>query len=187
MIFSAADFTGYHLGTIPVSYPPKNIYTQALQVLHENIGAIALEMQRELFYNEAGLPYVTFQARRGTDEDPRNPEVLTLRATNWLVVLGDELHVFRDFEFKATFHQVHSTPQHELLEDNSTLLEQDLTAELHGTPLENDFAPGGRGLWSLRAEINPGEASPFEYQEQENVSPGFVPIAGYLEDDTLPE
>jgi hypothetical protein len=40
---------------------------------------------------------------RGTKEEPEDDRTLIVRPTNWLVILWDEIHLFRDPEFRSTF------------------------------------------------------------------------------------
>ena len=103
MIFSAKDFNVYHLGSIPVSYPPKGINTHAILVTAENIGALSLEFRVGLIYDKDGTPYFKIRAERGNDEEPESPATLSIYADDWLIVLWDELHVFQDVEFRNTF------------------------------------------------------------------------------------
>lgn len=125
MALTAEDFDAvHHLGALPVSYPPRDINTEAIQVLPENIGALTVEFHEDLRYEENGRPYFIFVADRTTDEDPdKPPAVLRVCLDYWIVVLWGQLHVFRDFEFKSTFNVKHSGPQHQLSVDDSAMSE----------------------------------------------------------------
>jgi hypothetical protein len=114
----------YHLGALSVSYPPRDINTAALQVTPENIGALSVEFHEDLRYEEAGpgRPYFMFRAERANDEEPdRNAVALRVCLGYWIVVLWDQLHVFRDFEFKSTFTINSPGPQHQLPVDGSAM------------------------------------------------------------------
>jgi hypothetical protein len=110
MIFAAKDFNVYHLGMIPVNYPPRSINTYAIQVTSENIGALSLELQVGLRYDGDGVPYVKFAAERGTVEQPDTPDGLHVYVDDWIVVLWDQLYVFQDTEFRNTFHHSVAEP-----------------------------------------------------------------------------
>lgn len=89
-----------HLGAVPVSYEPKKINTIAIQATPENIGALSVEVESELFY-DASRPYFGMRVERESGD-----RALTVRLGDWLVVLWDSYYVFRDREFINTF-EVH--------------------------------------------------------------------------------
>ena len=97
------EFNIYSLGAEAVSYHLKNIHTLALQVTPENIGILCLELETELIYTAEGEPYIVIYVARGTKEEPEQDRNLVVRPTNWLVILWDEIHLFRDKEFRSTF------------------------------------------------------------------------------------
>lgn len=172
MILSANDFTGYHLGTVLVAYSPKGIKTEAVQVTAENVGALSLELDEELRYYDTGEPFIQFRAQRGTDDEPKTPAVVTLRVTDWLVCIGDELRMFRDFEFKRTFAIIQRNA-HELSVDHSSAEATGFTTAVEPNELydnviapvsSGDFAPGGPGL------LVPG-TDPGKFVYDENIRP----------------
>lgn len=105
MIFGTKDVNLSHLDPIQVSYAPKGIITEAIEVRDENIGKLALEFETELRYYDTGLTWFTFMADRDA-EPPLNSRKLLINVGFWIVVLWGELHVFRDKEFQSTFVQV---------------------------------------------------------------------------------
>jgi hypothetical protein len=162
MVVSAQDLGLYHLGMVQVSYPPKKIETMAIQATPENIGALSLELDVELLYDEMGNPYIAFKAERGTDEKPEEPMPVQVRVSYWIVVLWDELHIYRDVEFKNTFRINFANPQHELSVDRSSVPELEKRAdevlreelEYREADVRQNFftPPGGAGNDTLPAE-----------------------------------
>lgn len=107
-VFDAQTLNLSHLNPAKVSYDPQDIHTEAIQVTPENIGKLSLEFMEELFYDDlnGGRPYFVFSAKRFDAEEPNEqvmPTELTVRLTDWIVPLWDELHVFRDVIFQHTF------------------------------------------------------------------------------------
>lgn len=102
MIFNAENFDIFRLGAVAVSYAPKNINTGALLVTDENVGALSLELETELRYNTEGEPFFNFQAAR-VREDNVGQRVLTVYTGDWLVILWNEIRIFRQEEFEKTF------------------------------------------------------------------------------------
>jgi hypothetical protein len=102
--FFAKDINLFHFEMRDCSYPPKDIHTMALEVTVENIGALSLEFETELMYH-AGMPFFPVSlARKPKGEDKEGSvRPRQIRLGDWLVVLWDEIHVFRDTEFKYTF------------------------------------------------------------------------------------
>jgi hypothetical protein len=123
-IFSAQTLSLNHLNPVKVSYEPKKIHTEAIQATIENIGKLSLEFEEELFYDPHGDPYFCFTAARGLDDLATEPAELYVRLGNWILPLRDELHVFSDIIFQHTF------------------------------TVTNDFAPGGRGTWTVNTPMN---------------------------------
>lgn len=114
MILTVQDFNAWELGGVSVRYSPRAITTQALQVTPENIGALSIELRTDLRYNEQGFPYLSIKvARESAEFAEEKTRIYAVRIGDWLVVLWDELHVFRDYEFKNTF---------QLNEDNSSFV-----------------------------------------------------------------
>jgi hypothetical protein len=97
------EFNIYSLGAEAVSYHLKDIHTLALQVTEKNIGILCLELETELIYTADGAPYLNVYVARGSKENPENDRGLIVRPTDWLVILWDEIHLFRDPEFRSTF------------------------------------------------------------------------------------
>jgi len=97
------EFSIYALGAEAVSYNLKDIHTLAMQVTREKIGGLALEFETELIYSGEGEPYLNIYVARGTKEEPENDRNLIVRPGDWFVILWDEIHLFRDKEFRSTF------------------------------------------------------------------------------------
>lgn len=105
-VFDAQSLDLSHLNPDIVSYEPKAIRTEALQVTLENIGKLSLEFEEELFYDVNGRPYFMFSAKRfdaGEPDGQQPPSELCVRLTDWIIPLWDEIHIFRDGIFKHTF------------------------------------------------------------------------------------
>jgi hypothetical protein len=105
-VFDAQSLNLSHLNPVHVSYDPKDIHTEAIQVDERNIGKLSLEFEEELFYDSEGRPYFVFSAKRFDDDEldgQKAPHELFVRLTDWLVPLRDELHVFRHGTFVTTF------------------------------------------------------------------------------------
>lgn len=102
MILKAVDFNAHHLGTVSVRYAPQDLVTEALQVTAENIGSLSVELQTDLWY-EDDHPYIKIKAERVDDSSDPDHVTLRIRVNDWIVVLWDEIHVFKDFDFKTTF------------------------------------------------------------------------------------
>ena len=103
--FNAESLNLAHLSPIRVSYEPKNIRTEAIQVGIENIGKLSLEFEAEMFHDSQGRPYFVFLAERlqsSLDTIDGSSE-LYVRLTDWIVPLRGELHVMRDVIFQSTF------------------------------------------------------------------------------------
>lgn len=104
-VLNAESLNLSHLNPRQISYEPKNIHTEAIQVTPENIGKLSLEFEQELVYDNQGRPYFFFSAQRfdsGLDVLDGSTE-LFVRMTDWIVPLRGELHVFRDDVFQNTF------------------------------------------------------------------------------------
>lgn len=91
-----------HLGPELVSYEPKSIHTEALQVTLENIGKLSLEFEAEVEYAPNGFPFLHVKVSRD-DEGIDDPRYVYFRLTDWIVPLRGEIHVFRDNMFRSTF------------------------------------------------------------------------------------
>lgn len=109
----------YLPGLESVSYPPKKINTVALKVTPENIGALSLEFEAELCYFNNGVPFFDTEVGRGTEAAPKPVRRLQIRPGDWIVILWDEYHLFRENEFNNTFH-LNAVPSHELSVDHSS-------------------------------------------------------------------
>lgn len=101
-IIGVEDFNIYTLGAEAVSYHLKDIHTLALQATRENIGILALELAVELLY-DGNDAYFRIRVERGTDENPEAARMLAVHPNDWLVILWDEIHLYRDYEFRNTF------------------------------------------------------------------------------------
>jgi hypothetical protein len=97
------EFNIYMLGAEAVSYHLKDIHTLALQVTREKIGGLSLELEVELTYGVEGEPRLSFWAARGTKNEPENDRNIIVQPGDWLVVLWDEIHKFKDEDFRSTF------------------------------------------------------------------------------------
>lgn len=97
------EFNIYSLGAEAVSYHLKNIHTLALQVTREKIGGLSLELEVELTYGIEGEPRLSFWAARGTKNEPENDRNIIVQPGDWLVILWDEIHMFKDEDFRSTF------------------------------------------------------------------------------------
>lgn len=107
MIFNAENFDIFRLGGVAVSYPPKQINTLALLVAPEKIGALSLELEGELKYGPDGEPYFTFTAERDAGDGMATTVQLTVYEDDWIVVLWNELRIFRQEDFEQTFQVDH--------------------------------------------------------------------------------
>ena len=107
MIFNAENFHIFRLGAVPVSYPPKYINTVALLVTPENIGALSLELEGELRYNVEAEPYFKTWVSRKSAEVEGGSVCLTVYEGDWLVILWNEIRIFRQEEFEKTFQVDH--------------------------------------------------------------------------------
>lgn len=134
-------------GMVQVTYSPKNIGTFALQVTRENIGALSIEFESELKYDAAGTSYFQIDVGRRSEIDPDDFVRIGIQPGDWLVILWDEYRLFRDYEFKHTF-RMNSDTSHEPLVDHGSLPKMEELENRDIEASENDFAPGGRGLWA---------------------------------------
>lgn len=98
---SVSGFNIYALGAEPISYHLRAIHTMALQVTEENIGILALEFETELTYCPEGDVSLKVWVER--TEAAVGARILEFYPTDWIVVLWDEFHLFRDKEFQHTF------------------------------------------------------------------------------------
>lgn len=119
MGFFAKDINLFHFDMQDVSYPPKDIHTMALEITPENIGALSLEFDSELMYHhDSGMPFfVVSLARAPKDKEETKPRIRQIRLGDWLIVLWDEIHVFRDTEFKYTFRMNTPAPHARMYSD----------------------------------------------------------------------
>lgn len=84
------------------NYGPKGIYAPAALVTEDNIGQIALQFERDVLYpfpNGSGIPYIRIMASRTTDE----PIELNIAPGFWIVLIWNEIHIFKDGLFQKTF------------------------------------------------------------------------------------
>jgi hypothetical protein len=106
MIYDAQSLILGHLNPVRATYIPKDIQVQAIEVSRENIGKLALEFDAEMFYNESGLPYFNFKAKRFNEEAPNGQETprnLQVRLGVFIVALWGELHIYQSVDFANTF------------------------------------------------------------------------------------
>lgn len=110
----------YLPGMESVSYPPKKINTVAVKVTPENIGALSIEFESELLYDQrTGQPHFYADFERLIDNDQKTWATVEIRLGDWLVVLWDQYRVFRENEFAHTF-RLNAVPSHELSVDHSS-------------------------------------------------------------------
>lgn len=107
MIFNAENFDIFRMGSIAVSYSPKHINTVAALVTPENIGAMSLEFESELYYNSDGEPYFKAKVSRKHSSIADFSRELTIYEGDWLVILWNEIRIFRQEEFEKTFQVDH--------------------------------------------------------------------------------
>lgn len=101
-IFKIEDLELNHLVTSTYIYPPKNIRVEAIQITPENIGALALEFEAELYYNQESGASFSATVERKT-ESGKGFALLPFRSGFWLVPLRDEIHLIDDYTFECTF------------------------------------------------------------------------------------
>jgi hypothetical protein len=109
MIFNAENFDIFRLGSVAVSYAPKNINTVALLVSPENIGALSLEFESELKYDREGAPFFGVSVARETEGDPERCASIMVEEGDWIVILWNEIRIFHQEEFEHTFQIDHVT------------------------------------------------------------------------------
>lgn len=106
-VFDAQSLDLSHLNPVKVSYEPKAIRSEAIQVTPENIGKLSLEFEEELYHDgSSGLPYFAISVKRFDLREPdgqKAPRHLYVRVTDWIVSLWDEIHVFRNNVMLNTF------------------------------------------------------------------------------------
>jgi hypothetical protein len=131
------------------SYGPKSIYAPAALVTEDNIGQIALQLERDVLYPfesmpGAGAPFIKFMALRHTEE----PIELTIYPGCWIVLIWDEIHIFKDGLFQKTFHfdveDEKALEENELSEQSKQLLHPDATQIMpsYGDVLEKEQTQG---------------------------------------------
>jgi hypothetical protein len=86
---------------VMAGYGPKNIHAVAALVTEDNIGQMALEFELDVQYLDETFvrPYFKFLADRTADE----PIELTVQPEFWIVLLWEEIHIFKDGLFQKTF------------------------------------------------------------------------------------
>lgn len=122
-----------HFNTAMAGYGPKNIYAEAVLVTTENIGKLALEFELDLRYmgnHGLGTPFFTFLAKRELED----PIELTVLPNFWIIMLWDEIHIFRDDLFNKTFEVTPAAPKDksdlDAEERQAALEEENLSPEL---------------------------------------------------------
>lgn len=136
--FNAEDVNLIHLDPELVSYEPKGVHTEALQVSPENIGKLALEFETEVLYDHnSGLPFLSIRAGRQTEDNLDASKQLFFRLSDWIVPLWGEIHVFRDVVFRNTF--TFDNPNVAEVQAKNSQLSKDVT---WGQKIPWDAAPG---------------------------------------------
>lgn len=142
MLFNAASVNLSHFDCVIAHYDPKDIHAQAIQATEENIGQLALEFELDLILSrndghQKGY-FFSFNAERGVGTDPEPARCTQVFVTNWIVALWGELHVYTDDLFHKTFRIEFPVEEVKLIGE----------ASINGPWAENDFGPGGRGLFN---------------------------------------
>lgn len=126
-------------------YAPKHLELEVLHVNIENIGALALEFDAELFVGVRAQEYfINFSAHRFSEEEGTRSvqsHNLTLHTSDWLVALRSELHVFTHEVFSHMF-----SSHGELSRPFSTDPAMTQMFELDPAPIESDAEWGGYKL-----------------------------------------
>jgi len=98
--------TPIHLVRLPcqqVVYVPQNLQTIAIQVTRETIGAMAIEFGCEVGSAHPNYRWLAALLQRYNVKRESGFVERTLNLGDWLVVLEDEVHVFPEDVFGATF------------------------------------------------------------------------------------
>jgi hypothetical protein len=130
-----------HHDPIMAGYGPKNIYAQAVLVTLDNIGKLALDFELDLRYL-GGKPCFRFLAKRELDD----PIELMVFPGYWIIMLWDEIHIFRDDLFRKTFEIESKDP--EMVTLNDELKKTDWSS---GPVLKSQLVEKARaaGDWSI--------------------------------------
>jgi hypothetical protein len=97
----ASDIDLSNFNPIMADYGPKNVHAPSVLVTEDNIGQIALEFELDVQYLDVTFvrPYIKFYADRTADD----PIELMLQPGSWIVLIWNEIHIFRDGLFQKTF------------------------------------------------------------------------------------
>jgi len=98
--------TPIHLVRLPcqqVVYVPQNLQTIAIQVTRETMGAMAIEFGCEVQISHPNMRFLVALLQRYNVKRENGFIERALYFGDWLVVLEDEVHVFPEDIFGATF------------------------------------------------------------------------------------
>lgn len=137
----------FPFAAVTVVYMPRDIRAEALQVTRENIGAIALELDLEVFYPQPEHAYVVVPVGRADGKGAVQCVMKSFKLTDWMVGLRGELHQFEDDVFWSTFSPL-GDPSHAMNEEpigtitKSEMTDDGLKIEGKLTPASIDSIPG---------------------------------------------
>lgn len=104
--FDARNLMLSHLKTGSFTYYPKEILTDAIFVTKENIGKLSLEFEAELEFDSMfGVHFHANLGRSCGDEEMHSKDEM-IGLNDWIFFLNNEVHVWRDDIFRATFDTV---------------------------------------------------------------------------------
>lgn len=132
--------TGAHLNNLPVVqvvYAPRNMGTVAVQVTPDTIGAMAIEFGAEVTNNDRYL-YMHVRLERVNDEGEKFADTKTIRLGDWLVELGNEVHIFPPDIMWKTFSQL-KDPAHERALVEGVMTKEEFAAKYHNGPGATSF------------------------------------------------
>lgn len=99
MAFNAESVDFDNFNPVTADYGPRDLHAVAAMVTSHNIGQWALEFEKDLQQDEAGMPCFYFKAdREGEDEI-----FLKVEKDVWIVKVWGELHIFKERMFQKTF------------------------------------------------------------------------------------
>jgi len=129
--------TGAHLNNlpvVPVVYAPRNMQTVAVQVTPDTIGAMAIEFGSEVVNSDRSL-YLSIRLERVNDDDKKTVDNKTIRLGDWLVELGNEIHVFPPDIMWKTFSGVND-PAHEMAIDEGIISKKEFHTSFMTLPVD---------------------------------------------------
>lgn len=85
-------------------YPPTGMGVSAFLVTEENLGALAVEFESDLYYRNSD-PYFILRAERESEHVDAQPPVINIavQVGCWIVSMYGCLYMFHDVHFKKTF------------------------------------------------------------------------------------